>query len=72
MEIQELAQEIEDEVWQSTTKCKSSVDKEDRTILIIKWSCCFHDINAGFGTWTTEDDDIIWEGGQDREPSTKE
>jgi hypothetical protein len=51
------------EVLQSTTKCKTSTEREDKRALMIKWSCCFHDKYTGL----TEGEDVAadarWERG---------
>jgi hypothetical protein len=31
------------EVLQSTTRCRISIEREDKRVLMSRWSCCFYD-----------------------------
>jgi hypothetical protein len=60
------------EVLQSTTKCRTSTEREDRRALMIKWSCCSHDKYAGLIESVDVSADARCEGGHGDVPSTKE
>jgi len=60
------------EVLESTTKCRTSTETEDRRALMIKWSCCFHDKYARLTESADVAVDAICEGGHNDVPSTKE
>jgi len=60
------------EVLESTTKCKTSTEREDRRALMIKWSCYFHDKYAKLTESAYVAADARCEGRYNDVPSTKE
>lgn len=55
------------DVWQSITRCKTSVDSEDKITLMIRLSYCFLERKDRLITGAAIFVEMIWEGGQEQE-----
>ena len=63
-----------DEVWQSTTRCRTSIDKKERRELKMRWSCSFQERKVGLITGAELSEPTRgrnWEAAYGNKPSTK-